>query len=68
VGALLGGAIIAENIFAWPGIGRLLIQAINQRDYPLVQGIVLLAALVVSVINLCVDLLYGVFNPRVRLA
>lgn len=68
VGALLGGAIIAENIFAWPGIGRLLIQAIGQRDYPLVQGIVLLAALVVSIINLIVDLLYGVFNPRVRLA
>jgi peptide/nickel transport system permease protein len=68
VGALLGGAVIAETIFAWPGIGRLLIQAINQRDYPLVQGIVLLTALVVSVINLVVDLLYGVFNPRVRLA
>jgi peptide/nickel transport system permease protein len=68
VGTLLGGAVIAESIFAWPGIGRLLLQAINQRDYPLVQGIVLLTALVVSLINLVVDLLYGVFNPRVRLA
>jgi len=66
VGTLLGGAIIAETIFAWPGIGRLLIQAINQRDYPLVQGIVLMTALVVSAINLVVDLLYGVINPRVR--
>ena len=66
VGSLLGGAIIAETIFAWPGIGRLLIQAISQRDYPLVQGIVLLTALAVSVINLVVDLLYGVLNPRVR--
>jgi ABC-type dipeptide/oligopeptide/nickel transport system permease component len=66
VGTLLGGAIIAETIFAWPGIGRLLIQAINQRDYPLVQGIVLLAALIVSLINLLVDLLYGAINPRVR--
>jgi peptide/nickel transport system permease protein len=66
VGTLLGGAIIAEIIFAWPGIGRLLIQAINQRDYPLVQGIVLLTALVVSAINLIVDLLYGTINPRVR--
>ncbi len=66
VGTLLGGAIIAETIFAWPGIGRLLIQAINQRDYPLVQGIVLMTALVVSALNLVVDLLYGAINPRVR--
>jgi peptide/nickel transport system permease protein len=66
VGALLGGAILAETIFAWPGIGRLLIQAINQRDYPLVQGIVLITALIVSLINLTVDLLYGAINPRVR--
>jgi ABC-type dipeptide/oligopeptide/nickel transport system permease component len=66
VGTLLGGAIIAETIFAWPGVGRLLIQAINQRDYPLVQGVVLLTAVIVSVINLAVDLLYGVINPRVR--
>jgi peptide/nickel transport system permease protein len=66
VGTLLGGAIIAETIFAWPGIGRLLIQAINQRDYPLVQGIVLLTAVVISLINLSVDLLYGAINPRVR--
>jgi peptide/nickel transport system permease protein len=66
VGALLGGAIIAETIFAWPGIGRLLIQAINQRDYPLVQGIVLLTAVVISLVNLTVDLLYGAINPRIR--
>jgi len=66
VGTLLGGAIIAETIFAWPGIGRLLIQAINQRDYPLVQGIVLLTALIISLINLSVDLMYGAINPRVR--
>src|SRR5262252_5093301 len=66
VGTLLGGAVLAETIFAWPGIGRLLIQAISQRDYPLVQGIVLVTALVVSLINLVVDLLYGAINPRVR--
>lgn len=66
VGTLLGGAIIAETIFAWPGIGRLLVQAINQRDYPLVQGVVLLTAVIVSLINLTVDLLYGAINPRVR--
>jgi peptide/nickel transport system permease protein len=66
VGTLLGGAILAETIFAWPGVGRLLLQSINQRDYPLVQGIVLITALLVSLINLVVDLLYGAINPRVR--
>src|SRR5215471_18597260 len=66
VGTLLGGAVLAETILAWPGIGRLLIQAISQRDYPLVQGIVLVTALVVCVINLVVDVLYVAINPRVR--
>jgi peptide/nickel transport system permease protein len=66
VGTLLGGAVLAETIFAWPGIGRLLIQAISQRDYPLVQGIVIVTALLVSLINLAVDLLYAAINPRVR--
>jgi peptide/nickel transport system permease protein len=66
VGALLGGAVIAETVFAWPGIGRLLIQAIGQRDYPVLQGIVLLTAVLVSLINLIVDLTYGVLNPKVR--
>jgi peptide/nickel transport system permease protein len=66
VGTLLGGAVLAETIFAWPGLGRLLIQAISQRDYPLVQGIVMVTALAVSLINLIVDLLYGAINPRVR--
>src|SRR5262249_22548350 len=65
-GTLLGGAVLAETSFAWPGIGRLLIQAISQRDYPLVQGIVMVTALAVSLINLVVDLLYGAINPRVR--
>lgn len=66
VGALLGGAVIAETIFAWPGMGRLLVQAINERDYPLLQGIVLVTALAVSLINLVVDLSYAVLNPKVR--
>ncbi len=65
VGVLLGGAVIAETIFAWPGLGRLLINAINQRDYPLVQGLVFVIAFMVSIINLLVDLLYGWLNPRV---
>jgi peptide/nickel transport system permease protein len=65
VGALLGGAVITETIFAWPGLGRLLISAISQRDYPLVQGLVFVIALMVSLINLLVDLLYARLNPRV---
>lgn len=65
VGVLLGGAVITETIFAWPGLGRLLINAISQRDYPLVQGIVFITVLIVSLINLLVDLLYGWLNPRV---
>ncbi len=65
IGVLLGGAVIAETIFAWPGLGRLLINAINTRDYPLVQGLVFVIALLVSVINLMVDILYAWLNPRV---
>jgi peptide/nickel transport system permease protein len=66
IGALLGGAVIAETVFAWPGVGRLLIQSVGQRDYPVLQGIVLLLAVAVSLISLVVDLVYGVLNPRVR--
>ncbi|CAH0326469.1 Glutathione transport system permease protein GsiC [Rahnella aquatilis] len=65
--ALLGGALVTEIIFAWPGIGRLAVQAIQNRDFPLVQAIVLLAALVFVGINLIIDLLYVVLNPRIRL-
>lgn len=65
IGVLLGGAVITETIFAWPGLGRLLINAISQRDYPLVQGLVLLIALMVSVINLLVDILYAWIDPRI---
>lgn len=65
-GALLAGAIITETIFAWPGLGRLTIQAINARDYPLVQGCVLAISLSYVFVNLAVDLLYAVIDPRVR--
>lgn len=65
--SLLGGALVTEIIFAWPGIGRLAVQAIQNRDFPLVQAIVLLAALVFVVVNLLIDLLYVVLNPRIRL-
>ncbi len=66
--ALLGGALITEIIFAWPGIGRLAVQAIQNRDFPLVQAVVLLASATFVLVNLLVDLTYVALNPRVRLA
>jgi peptide/nickel transport system permease protein len=65
-GRLLGGAILTETVFAWPGMGRYLIESISQRDYPAVQGAILVFAAAVVVINLLVDLSYGVIDPRVR--
>ena len=66
VGTLLAGAILTETIFSWPGIGKWLVGAIHRRDYPAVQGGILLSATVIIVVNLVVDLLYGVINPRLR--
>jgi peptide/nickel transport system permease protein len=65
-GAVLTGAVITETIFAWPGIGRLLIQSIGFRDYPLVQGCILLIAVTYVGVNLLTDLFYGVLDPRIR--
>jgi ABC-type dipeptide/oligopeptide/nickel transport system permease component len=65
-GSLLTGAIITETIFAWPGVGRLLIQSINFRDYPAVQGCILLIAVTYVFVNLATDLLYGLLDPRIR--
>lgn len=65
-GAVLTGAVITETIFAWPGIGRLLIQSIGFRDYPLVQGCILLIAFTYVSVNLITDLLYGLVDPRIR--
>ncbi|HLE43242.1 MAG TPA: nickel ABC transporter permease [Methylomirabilota bacterium] len=65
-GALLGGAIITESVFALPGVGRLLVDAIFQRDFPLVQGVVLFLALNFLLVNLVVDLAYAVLDPRIR--
>jgi peptide/nickel transport system permease protein len=65
-GTLLGGAVVTETVFAWPGIGRLAIQSIYNRDYPVVQCVVFLSALVFIVINLTVELVYGVLDPRIR--
>jgi dipeptide transport system permease protein len=66
VGTLLGGAVLTETIFSWPGVGKWLIDAIGRRDYPVVQGGILITATLVIVVNLIVDVLYGWVNPRIR--
>ena len=65
-GALLAGAVITETIFAWPGLGELTVRAIQQRDYPVVQGCVLVIALTYVVMNMITDILYAVVDPRIR--
>lgn len=67
-GVLLSGAVISESIFAWPGVGRFLILGINGRDFPVVQGTVIFIAVVFVLVNLLVDLLYSVLDPRVQYA
>ena len=66
VGLLLSGAILTETIFSWPGVGNWLVHGVQSRDYPVVQGGILLVATIVISVNLLVDLLYGVINPRIR--
>jgi ABC-type dipeptide/oligopeptide/nickel transport system permease component len=65
-GTLLGGAVVTETVFAWPGIGRLAIQSIYNRDYPVVQSTVFMAAVLFIAINLILDVLYGILDPRAR--
>lgn len=67
-GFLLGGAVLTESIFAWPGVGRLAFEAISNRDYPLINGSILLFATTFVVVNLVVDLLYAALDPRIRYA
>jgi peptide/nickel transport system permease protein len=67
-GTLLAGAIVTETIFSWPGVGRLAVQAIQSRDYPLLQGCILTIALSYVLVNLLTDLLYSLVDPRVRLS
>ena len=67
-GELLGGAVVIETVFAWPGVGRVIIQAIEAKDFSVVQAGVFLIAVVFVVVNLIVDLLYGVLDPRIRLS
>ena len=66
IGVLMAGAILTETIFSWPGVGKWLIESIRRRDYPVVQGGVLLAASIVMIVNLTVDVMYGFINPRIR--
>jgi peptide/nickel transport system permease protein len=68
MGALLSGTLITEMIFSWPGLGRLLISAIGARDYPLVEGCVLTFAMTYVVVNMAIDLVYAVIDPRVRIS
>ena len=65
-GSLLGGSIVVESVFGWPGMGSLLIDSVNMRDYPVIQGLILLFAFEFLIINLAVDVLYGVINPSIR--
>ena len=65
-GNLLGGAILVETVFAWPGLGRLMVNSVNNRDVPLVLGCIVLLSISYSVVNLIVDLIYGFIDPRVR--
>ncbi|WP_045387087.1 ABC transporter permease subunit [Falsirhodobacter sp. alg1] len=66
IGVMMAGAILTETIFSWPGVGKWMIDSISRRDYPSVQGGLLLIAAVVMIVNLIVDLLYGIINPRIR--
>ncbi|HEY0207995.1 ABC transporter permease [Acerihabitans sp.] len=68
LGRMLGGAVVIESVFAWPGIGRLLVQSIINRDYGMVQGILIVLVLFFLMLNLAVDVLYGAVDPRIRLA
>ena len=66
VGTLLAGAVLTETIFSWPGVGKWLIESLSRRDYPALQGGIMIISMVVIVVNLLVDLAYGIINPRIR--
>jgi ABC-type dipeptide/oligopeptide/nickel transport system permease component len=65
-GSLLGGAVLTETVFAWPGIGRLIVDSIQARDYPMIQGVILVFGLIYVLVNLVVDLTYALVDPRIR--
>lgn len=64
--ALIGGAVVTEQIFGWPGLGSLMVQSINARDYPAIMGITVVIAVTVLIGNLLIDLLYNVLDPRIK--
>lgn len=66
VGLLMGGAVITETIFSWPGVGQIAYESVNRRDYAMIQGVVLYGAALFVLVNLLVDILYAVLDPRVR--
>ena len=66
IGSLVGGAVLTETIFSWPGIGKWLVDSIFRRDYPVVQNGLLIIATLIIIINLVVDMVYGIVNPRIR--
>lgn len=66
IGSLLAGTVVVEMLFSWPGLGSMAVEAIYQRDYPVLQGYVLLTGLFVVVVNLFVDIVYGLLDPRIR--
>ncbi len=68
LGLLLGGTVVTETVFSWPGVGRLIVQSVSQRDYPVIIAGVFVISLIFVVINLAVDILYGFLDPRVRLS
>jgi len=67
LGFLLGGAVVVETVFAWPGIGMLVVDSIFARDYPVVQGVILTIAVMVVLVNILVDVTYTILDPRIRL-
>jgi peptide/nickel transport system permease protein len=68
LGLLLGGTVVTETVFSWPGVGRLIVQSVGQRDYPVIIAGVFVVCVIFVVINLVVDLLYAWLDPRVRLS
>jgi peptide/nickel transport system permease protein len=66
VGLLMSGAVITETIFSWPGVGQIAYESVNRRDYAMIQGVVLYGAALFVLVNLLVDILYAVLDPRVR--
>jgi ABC-type dipeptide/oligopeptide/nickel transport system permease component len=65
-GVILGGAVLTETIFNMPGLGRLLVEAVGRRDYPLIQGVILITSLTFVLANLLVDVIYVIIDPRIR--